>query len=149
MLPGATISPLQSTTPIPESLFPALRSQLSLNTIHSTNTVITDGVLEVSLGDLCRVIDDHLSLQKALIISTRTYVERRALVAPHRCLVLHLRRTGRDDIWLRLDRRPTGGASLMKGLGTTPANDIVRLSSGVVTRTTHIRFHEGSFGKRH
>jgi hypothetical protein len=125
----------------------AFPSRLSVNTTRSTNSVVSpEGVLEVLLKELCQVIDQHTSLQKALILSTATYVERRALVAPHRCLVLHLRRHSRHDIWLRLDRRTTGGGNLLRGFGRTPANDVVILSSVPMLPSNSHFSYKGSFG---
>ncbi|KAF8338042.1 WD40-repeat-containing domain protein [Cantharellus anzutake] len=82
------------------------------------------------LRDLCeKVIEKHLWLQMARIVSASCYSQSRNLIL-HRFLILQLRRPGRNDIWLRIDRRAgLGILSLVRKLGTTPAHDTVQLSA--------------------
>jgi hypothetical protein len=104
-------------------------SLLTINTIHSLQTVVHPGeVLHLTLDGLCHTIDNHPSLQTARILSTAVYVEPNALMAPHRCIVMHIERDARREIWLRLDRRPTSRIALVTRLGSTRANDQVRLA---------------------
>jgi hypothetical protein len=89
-------------------------SLLTLDTIDSLQTVGHPGeVLHLTLDGLCHTIDNHPSLQTARILSTAVYVESNAIM-PHRCIVMHIERDGRREIWLRL--------------GSTRANDQVRLA---------------------
>lgn len=86
------------------------------------------GIIDFSLADVCRYIDDHKSLQTAEVISTECYSEKKG-AATQRFLILELRRPGRKDIWLRLDRRKGENAPLFRFLalsGVTKTNDRVR-----------------------
>ncbi|KAF8342236.1 uncharacterized protein EI90DRAFT_3208365 [Cantharellus anzutake] len=83
-----------------------------------------------SLRDLCKnVIEEHLWLQTARIISTSCYSQYRNLIL-HRFLILQLRRPGKRDIWLRIDRRAgLSPLKLAQKLGKTRANDTAQLSA--------------------
>ncbi|KAF8338053.1 WD40-repeat-containing domain protein [Cantharellus anzutake] len=82
------------------------------------------------LRDLCeKVIEKHLWLQMARIVSASCYSHFRNLIR-HRFLILQLCRPGRRNIWLRIDRRAgLGFLSLVWKLGTTPAHDTAQLSA--------------------
>lgn len=111
--------------------FTSLHSALSLRSTLSTELSLRSfqnvpGVLDISLLDLCDKIRHYHSLHRSTILSASTYVERRSLLAPHRFVVLCLHRTGKRDVWMRLDRKPTSRTDLAAGFGITPANDRVR-----------------------
>ena len=120
---------LYATTSSPLLLSPPLyRSStlMSVGSAISAVSVLQPGeVSRLTLDELCQTIDDHNSLQKARILSTYSYVQINARMAPHRCIVMHLERDGRKPIWLRLDRRPTSRVDLIAKFGTTRANDQV------------------------
>lgn len=109
--------------------------QASVSSLSSTfsassvsTAVPTRGIVELSLVDVCDHIDEHPSLRAAEIISTECYAVQASAVM-HRFIVLELRRQGRKDVWLRLDRRRGEKISLLQFLaasGTTQANDRVR-----------------------
>jgi hypothetical protein len=78
------------------------------------------------VSQLCDVVKQHRSLMQAEILSTECYTESSRGVV-HRFLILELRREGRKDIWLRLDRRPGSSISqLVLNAGTVRAKDTVR-----------------------
>lgn len=112
-----------------QNILPGLhsRSYLSLLTINSGGSfkTRTRPALNMELDWLCRAIDNHPSLRSACILSSSVYAEQNRLAPPHRCLVLLLQRDRRDEIWLRLDRRPTSRVTLFLSGGDTPANDRV------------------------
>ena len=92
------------------------------------NTVLSRGVLSLSLLELCDTISEHRSLRKAQVLSTEAYTERIGTVM-HRFLILMLHREGRKPFWMRVDRR--AGASAMRlilKLGTVPARDVVSIA---------------------
>lgn len=102
-------------------------SRLSFASMSSVRTYIpSTGVLHLALDQLCGRIGEHRSMQRAEVLRSCTFVEKK-LIAPHRCLVLELRRAGRKCIWLRLERKPTSFNALASGKGRTPSNDIVRV----------------------
>lgn len=85
------------------------------------------GSIDLPLAKLCTYVDEQQSLQCAQIMATECYSQSSGAVT-HRFLLLELRREGRKDIWLRLDRRRGEGTSLLKFLssvGITKANDRV------------------------
>ena len=93
--------------------------------IASVKTIIeTDIVMNLSLERLCIFIDTHSSMQSAEIVRSSTFVEKKH-GAPHRCVVLELRRPGKKNLCLRLERKPTSRAALISGKGRTPSNDVV------------------------
>ncbi|KAF8332821.1 WD40-repeat-containing domain protein [Cantharellus anzutake] len=104
-------------------------SVLSTFSYGSALSYRSSGVI-YSLKDLCdHVIEKHIWLQMARIVSTSCYSQYRNLVL-HRFLILQLRRPGKQDIWLRIDRRAGLGAlSLMWKLGKTRAHDTAQLSA--------------------
>lgn len=98
---------------------------LSSVSITSMNTIVeVHKVMNLSHKRLCMFIDARRSMQGAEIVRSCTFVEKK-LVAPHRCVLLELRRPGRQHIWVRLERKPTSGAALVAGTGKTPSNDVV------------------------
>lgn len=101
----------------------------SRRSLASTQTCVSNRVLDLTLEGVCQYIDAHKSLQGAGIVRSRTFVQKK-LVAPHRYLVLELRRDGRKPVWLRLERKPTSRSDLASGRGRTPANDVVNTSLG-------------------
>lgn len=100
----------------------------------SVETIIhADTVMSLSIERLCTFIDTYRSMQGAVIVRSCTFVEEKR-GAPHRCLVLELRRPGRKDLWLRLERKPTSRAALISGKGKTPSNDVVNISIRMIDR---------------
>lgn len=95
---------------------------------HSINTLPIEGILCIELLNLCDMINANMSLRQAEILTTECYTQKVAAGVLHRFLVLELRRKGRKNVWLRLDRRAGRSAlSLVRALGSSPANDIVSL----------------------
>lgn len=81
-----------------------------------------------TLRELCDFIAEHPSLQTAGIVSCSCYAQRTSVLVIHRFLILQLQRTGRKDIWLRLDRLRSPDVALVEfslAGGVTPSNDIV------------------------
>ena len=113
-------------TPEPTATFASrLYSHRPFSTA-SVNTVLFCGVWGLSVSQLCDVVKQHRSLRRAEILSTECYTESTGRVV-HRFLVLELHREGRQDIWLRLDRRPGSSVPrLLLKAGTVPAKDTVR-----------------------
>jgi hypothetical protein len=103
-----------------ESLLSNFSSALKAHTFEKV-----EGVMEISLYDLCDKIRQYHSLRQATILSASTYIQRRP-IAPHRFVILCLRRTGKENVWIRLDRKPTNRIGLLAGFGVTRANDRVR-----------------------
>ena len=96
--------------------------------IHSNTTVIPlFGFPTLTAQELCQFVATSDSLQSAEIISIEGYLQM-IRVIPHRFLVMHLRREGHKDVWLRLDRRTdsnVGTFGLIARAGRTKANDLV------------------------
>ena len=67
-------------------------------------------------------------MQGASIVTSSTFVEMRKPIAPHRCVVIELHRHGRKNVWVRLERKPTSPADLVRGMGRTPSNDVVNIT---------------------
>lgn len=104
--------------------------------------VPTVGKVDVSLVELRQLIDDYGSMQRATIVRSRTFVEKRRF-APHRCLIVDLYRPGRKDLWLRLERKPTSAKDLQKGSGRTPSNDMVGVNGTHTTWYLTLNFSQG------
>lgn len=91
-------------------------------------TIVSHGLLQLELSELCDLIEARRSLSLAEIISVECYAQRVGLIV-HRFLVLHLRREGRKDMYLRMDRRAAKDISLTQlvwASGQTQARDEVR-----------------------
>lgn len=89
-----------------------------------------NGVVDLSLVDICSHIDDHPSLRATEIISSECYSEL-AKGVMHRFILLELCRPRRKTVWVRLDRRPEESMSFMRLLAmskVTKPNDRVRCS---------------------
>ncbi|KAF8327463.1 WD40-repeat-containing domain protein [Cantharellus anzutake] len=111
-------------------LTPVTRSLSTLSTFSNASVLsIRSSGRTFSLKDFCeQVIDKHLWLQTARIVSTSCYSELIKLVL-HRFLIFQLRRPEKKDIWLRIDRRAgISFFSLARKLGKTRAHDVVQLS---------------------
>ena len=92
------------------------------------------GVLDLSVSELCQLIQQRASLQHAIITRTEGYAEHLGAVV-HRFLVLELKREDKKPIFLRLDRRRGEGVSpmsLISASGVTSANDTVS-NTGIVS----------------
>lgn len=100
-------------------------SSRSISSLASCVPIV--GVVGLSLIGLCTLINAYSSMQSAVVVRSSTFVEKKP-VAPHRCLILELRRPGRKVLWLRLERKPTSSHELMLGSGRTPSNDVVGVS---------------------
>lgn len=89
---------------------------------------MSEGILNLSLLELCRLIEDHDLLRAASIVSSEVYREG-ASACPHRFIVLKLEWHERNIFWLRLDRRRDrkgpGAFRLVSAIGSTRANDTV------------------------
>ena len=82
----------------------------------------------MNLSLLCDYIRDHKSLSNASILEASTYTQRTSFIVKHRFLLLLLRRQGKKDVWLRLDRLRSDEKDLMGFVaagGQVNANDIV------------------------
>lgn len=128
-LPGVLIDrPSSKLVSIPRG-----RSMLPMQTVLSprdslTPHLNTNGVT-MPLATLCDLIAQCASLERAQILSVECYKEWSKYGVLHRFLVFHLRRPGRSDVWLRLDRKAITGVSIQKLIrsrGRTEANDVVR-----------------------
>lgn len=100
--------------------------------MDSLATIAGGSTLVMHLEVLCSYIRDHKSLSSATIQSASTYRQRSSLVVRHRFLVLHLRREGKRDVWLRLDRLRSEEKDLMGFVAAgaqVNSNDIVSQST--------------------
>jgi hypothetical protein len=106
----------------------SLESFATASTEMSTVTVVERGVLGLTLPELCDLITEHHSLQRAEIVSMEVYTEP-AKVWGHRFMILELRRSHRKTVYLRLDRRRTRKAVALGflGLRTIMSDDTVSL----------------------
>lgn len=108
----------------PQSSILSLPRSLTYNTVA---TVVSHGRLQLELSELCDLIEARDSLARAEIVSAECYVQRSGLWN-HRFLILHLRREGRKDMYLRMDRRAANNISfteLVWTSGQTQARDEV------------------------
>lgn len=97
--------------------------------IDSLSTIADGDVLMMGLSILCDYIHDHKSLASAEIMSASTYTQRSKMLVKHRFLLLHLRRKGKKEVYLRLDRlrsEELSAAGFVAAGGQVAANDIVR-----------------------
>lgn len=86
----------------------------------------------ISLHTVLDVIKRHRSLQEARIIRVDSY--QNSVIPYHRFIILQLEREGREQIWLRIDRRRDKTWSLLNfalNAGKSPANDRVSRCSRV------------------
>lgn len=83
----------------------------------------------LSFAAICQYVDSHANptIHEARITESCVYIQRNAPIAPHRKLVLKIEERTGSYFWLLLERKPTSRKALIKGLGTTPANDLVSL----------------------
>jgi len=110
-----------------DCLSEASRSRDTLATVStetSTVTVVARGVLELTLPDLCDLITERHSLQRAEIVSMEVYTEP-AKVRGHRFMILELRRPQRKTLYLRLDRRQKAAALGLLWSRTVSVHDTV------------------------
>ncbi|KAF8309931.1 hypothetical protein DL93DRAFT_2230647 [Clavulina sp. PMI_390] len=116
------------------------------STSDTTGTVISHGLFYLSLSELCDLIETRASLSNAEILFVECYCQRVNFIT-HRFLVLHLRRKGRKDIYLRLDRRAANDVGLTRlvlARGQTQARDEATLSpmnSRLVTGSAKVENH--------
>ena len=113
-------------------------SQRSIVSTRSNATVVSHGILRLLISDVCELIRTHRSLHDAEVVSTECYYRRRRSIY-HRFLVLELRRTGKKDLWLRIDRPGEKEYPTLQFLAKlrTPGNDLVRPHSVVARWTDH------------
>lgn len=105
----------------------SLLSGVSKDTFLNRGTTQTDPT--IPLRTLLDTIKRHRSLQDALIVRIDSY--RNSGPARHRFLILQLEREGRQQIWLRIDRRRDKSQGLLNfalNAGTSLANDRVSCS---------------------
>lgn len=115
-----------------EDVFPApldcdTAGQSSLFRSSSVESLISYGCLELTLSELCDTIKTRRLLASAEIISVECYYQFLGLIK-HRFLLLHLRRKGKRDVYMRLDRRAaedTGPFELVWASGKTSTRDEV------------------------
>lgn len=112
------------------SLLSRTLSRVSLISAITTDTFLNrDTTREdptIPLRTLLDIIKRHRSLQDARIVQVDSY--RRPKLPRHRFTVMQLEREGRDQIWLRIDRRRDKRRSFLNfaiNAGTSPANDRV------------------------
>lgn len=98
--------------------------------LESVGTVIpTVGRIDLSFSELCEYIHAHNNLSRAEIVTLECYAENIGTVT-HRFLLARLRRPGRKDAYIRLERQRGENISafrLLRQSGVTPANDTVRI----------------------
>lgn len=84
---------------------------------------------DLPFSALCEYINTNVNpiIYEARVMESRVYIERGALVAPHRKTILKIKERNGRIFWLQLERKPTSRRALVKGLGTTAANDQVRM----------------------
>jgi hypothetical protein len=97
----------------------AASSALTVDTILSADA--QQGVLGIPIRNLCAAVQASPDLLNAHIISASVYFRR------YHSIVLHLRRANRDDIWLRLERKPKTLLRSMKQIAfrKDPPKDMV------------------------
>ena len=88
---------------------------------------------DVSLMALCEFVGSNISpiINEAQILESRVYIERRAVVASHRKIVLRVRERRGKYFWIMLERNPTSRRALIMGLGLTSRNDRVSTISSL------------------
>jgi len=119
------VNPLRELPPSDPSDSPTVAIPL-------TDTLSTLGVgiasskpLTLLLSEFCSLVAKHQSLQSADILTTEAHIQQIGAIT-HRFLLLEIRRSSGQPIWLRLDRRT--GRNLFRvivGIGSVPAHDIV------------------------
>ena len=67
--------------------------------------MVAKGVLKLALPELYKLIAKNQSLREATIISAEVYVKYRIFGGYHASLVLELRRSGSETLYLQLDGR--------------------------------------------
>lgn len=122
---------------------PALARTTTMHSISSLWTISDSDEqgTKLELDELVALIRSHTSLQRAAILSTEGYKQRRNTIL-HRFLVLELRRQDRSPIWLRIDRRmhpETRMVSFLLASGKSPAYDTVRPTLSRVIWALEIR----------
>jgi hypothetical protein len=85
------------SAPTPTDNKPAQRQSIITN--------INDPTVTLPLETLCDVIDRCSSLERAHIMTVEIHREWTSFGNIHRFLVMHLRRSKRSDVYLRMDRR--------------------------------------------
>lgn len=131
-----------------ESLLRAEMHTKTNNSIESIASILESKSLAMPLEVFCNYIAQHKSLRNATIVSTSSYNQRVHLVIRHRFLLLKLRREGKKDIWLRLDRLSSQKVNIIGFLasgGKTEAYDVVSgIDIGVGTLTDSPVYRLGS-----
>lgn len=91
--------------------------------------ITNNGGKILPLMEFCGLVAKCASLERAKILSVECYKERQSRFGVlHRTLIFHLQRSGRSDVWLRVDRFRSEDVPLpvfaLRG-GKTDANDVV------------------------
>jgi len=114
--------PSLCTLPISPANAPPTRTPPHLS--NDGTVVPCVGILDLSLSELCQLIQKYQSLQRTIITMTEGYSERSGTVI-HRFLVLRLECEDGEPIWLRLDRRLGKARLFVLKSSVTRANDTV------------------------
>lgn len=106
---------------------PTLMRAATTESTPSRWTVSDVFEMMMKLDKLVRLIQSHRSLQLAEIVLAEGYKEKPNGIL-HRFLILKLKRTGKDPVWLRMDRRMdpnTKFLSFLLASSQSPAYDTV------------------------
>lgn len=137
--PGA----YSSLTGAPADIYTSSHNtQLSRNTNQS---VVDDyGVLSFNLAQWCAKVKASRSLSEAKIVNIFCRYSVSGAIT-HRYLICQLRRRGKNDIWLRLDRRgDNSGRGILRFISAgsqCPANDTVCPYGNIIVRSLTLFLH--------
>lgn len=115
---GLKLSRIRSA-PTPTNNRPAQRQSLNSN----------DPTVTFPLATLCDLIDRHVTLERAQVVTVEIHKEWSSFGVLHRFLVMHLRCANRPDVYARLDRRtntPSILPRIMRSKSSASAIDTVR-----------------------
>lgn len=107
-----------------------LPTHMILQAKPSDNALLLLANPHLPYAALCEYLstDTNPIIYEAQVVESRIYIESGAVVAPHRKTILQIRERNGKQFWLQLERKPTSGRALVTGLGTTLANDQVRIN---------------------
>ena len=94
----------------------------------SPSSILSEGILSLSLEGLCNVINSNPALATCQVATASCYAQFSSVVK-HRFVLLKIVQPGERDFWLRMDRRTDPHAGILgfvRGFGTTASNDVVR-----------------------
>jgi hypothetical protein len=94
----------------------------------SEKTIILYGMTHYSVATFAREIRGVQRWRTAQVVETECYTQRSVLGVTHRFLVLRVKRDGKKDLWIRLDRlvNPNVGVSglLSRSCKTSPHDTV-------------------------